>query len=137
MPPGSSHGSQYGQRTILTILWLAVTLGAGAALALPQLAPQPLLLTVLGVLALIGVIGVAMMAIDKSRAASGRGDRRIPEASLHLLTLIGGSPLMVPAMLLLRHKTQKAGFHLITMLILLAQAAAIGAVIWWRFQPAS
>ena len=62
----------------------------------------------------------------KSGGKARRNDnlsRRIPEASLLLLALLGGSPAALLAMYLFRHKTQHNKFTLGVPAILLVQAA--------------
>ena len=66
--------------------------------------------------------------IDKHAAA--RQGRRVPEAALHLLALLGGWPGALLAMGLLRHKTRKAGFLLVTAGIVVLHAALAYAA--WR-----
>ena len=60
---------------------------------------------------------------DKSRAIAGV--RRIPEASLLGLALIGGSPGALLARQMFRHKTRKEPFSTQLILITVVQAAAI------------
>lgn len=62
---------------------------------------------------------------DKKRAQAG--DRRIPEADLLGLALIGGSPGALVARRLFRHKTRKQPFSTRLQLIAAVQA---GALIW-------
>ena len=61
---------------------------------------------------------------DKQRARAG--DRRIPEADLLVLALIGGSPAAFLARHLFRHKTRKEPFS--TQLQVIA-ALQLGAII--------
>ena len=62
---------------------------------------------------------------DKQRAIAGR--RRIPEADLLALALIGGTPGAFAARHLFRHKTRKQPFSTWLMLIGVVQVgAAIG-----------
>jgi uncharacterized membrane protein YsdA (DUF1294 family) len=62
---------------------------------------------------------------DKHRAQQGK--RRIPEADLLALALIGGSPGAFAARHLFRHKTRKQPFSTWLMLIAVVQiGAAIG-----------
>ena len=62
---------------------------------------------------------------DKSRARAGA--RRIPEADLLGLALVGGTPGVFLARHLFRHKTRKQPFSLQLMLIAVVQCgAAIG-----------
>ena len=60
---------------------------------------------------------------DKSRAIAGL--RRIPEADLLGLALIGGTPGAFLARQLFRHKTRKQPFSAWLMLIAVVQAGAI------------
>lgn len=65
---------------------------------------------------------------DKQRAQAG--DRRIPEADLLGLALIGGSPGALLARRLFRHKTRKEPFSTQLFVIVALQAgAAIGLAI--------
>lgn len=60
--------------------------------------------------ALLSLAAFAACLWDKSRAA--RGARRVPEATLLGLALLGGSPGLALGMLAARHKTRKPGFLL-------------------------
>jgi len=78
--------------------------------------------------AIIGWYGVWSLAAftsfawDKLRAASGGW--RVPERTLHLMTLLGGAAGSVAAMILLRHKTRKPAFVLVPGLAVAAHAVA-------------
>ena len=61
--------------------------------------------------------------IDKWKARHGRW--RIPEATLLLLAVLGGSPAALLAMRLFRHKTLHRKFRLGIPAILIVQLAAI------------
>jgi len=58
---------------------------------------------------LINAAGFLIMLIDKQNAISRR--RRVPEAVLQTIALVGGSIGSIAAMWLLRHKTRKALFQ--------------------------
>jgi uncharacterized membrane protein YsdA (DUF1294 family) len=67
--------------------------------------------TVAGVyLAVISLIAVIVTVFDKIAAKLKR--RRVPEATLLFLSLIGGSFAMLLTMLLIRHKTRHLKFML-------------------------
>ena len=68
-----------------------------------------------------------LMGADKSRAR--RGARRIPEATLLLFAILGGSVGGILGMLLFRHKTRHAAFALGLPAVLLAQLA-VGYLLW-------
>lgn len=70
---------------------------------------------------------VAFAAAWRDKAAARRGRARVRESTLLGLALAGGSPGLVAAMLLVRHKTRKASFLLRLGLVLAAQAAAAWA----------
>ncbi len=78
------------------------------------------------VLLLINAATMLAFAVDKRRAIHGR--RRIPEADLLGLALIGGSPGALLARRLFRHKTRKEPFS--TRLIVIAMLHA-GALAGW------
>lgn len=91
--------------------------------------PRTLLLLLLGANALLSVITFGVFALDKHWAA--RGARRVPERTLHLLTLSGGWFGAVLAMRWVRHKNRKPVFHVVA---LLAAALHVGLAICllWR-----
>lgn len=74
-------------------------------------------------LAVINIIGFASMGIDKSKAKSH--SYRIPEATLFLLAIIGGSIGSILGMQLFRHKTKHWYFVWGMPLILMLQIALI------------
>lgn len=59
-------------------------------------------------LAAANLVGLAAVVHDKRRAR--RAGRRVPEAALLALALLGGWPGELVAMLAVRHKTRKAAF---------------------------
>lgn len=71
---------------------------------------------------IMNIIGVMMMGIDKSRAK--RHAWRIPESTLFLISLLGGSVGSLAGMYLFRHKTKHMKFVIGMPLILLIQIAA-------------
>ncbi len=80
---------------------------------------------------LIGMNAVALLlyGFDKRQAiASGT---RIPEAVLHVVALLGGSPGALLGQELFRHKTRKRAFRLVLAAIFLLQAGLIYG--YWRF----
>lgn len=58
--------------------------------------------------AALSLLAFAAYALDKSAAQAG--GRRIPENTLHLLSLLGGWPGALAAQQWLRHKSVKASF---------------------------
>ena len=83
--------------------------------------------------AYLGAIWLATwLAYARDKRRAGLGERRVPEAALLGLALIGGSPSAMMAMLVLRHKTRKPAFLIPFALIVLAQALAIAAWLNWR-----
>jgi len=79
-------------------------------------------------IALINAWTVLRFWQDKARAIAG--DRRIPEADLLGLALIGGSPGAFVARRLFRHKTRKEPFSTQLMLIAAAQVGIGGALLF-------
>ena len=78
----------------------------------------------------VGALSLAAFAAAwRDKAQARRGGRRVRESTLLGLALAGGSPGLVAAMLLARHKTRKASFLLRLGLVLAAQATLAWA---WR-----
>ena len=80
-------------------------------------------------LAAVNLLDFILMGADKSKAK--RGAYRIPEATLLLFAILGGSVGGILGMLLFRHKTRHTAFALGLPLILLAQIAL--AYLLWRY----
>ena len=79
----------------------------------------------LGYLACVNLAAFAVYGWDKSCA------RRVREATLLLLAVLGGSAGAILGMCLFRHKTRHLLFSLGLPLILLAQLLAAAALLWW------
>ena len=73
-------------------------------------------------LVLINAVGFFLMIADKSRARKNR--RRIPEATLMLIAVLGGSLGSLAGMYLVRHKTRHIKFTAGIPLILAVQIVA-------------
>jgi uncharacterized membrane protein YsdA (DUF1294 family) len=77
--------------------------------------------------AAMSAITFVVFGFDK--LAAWRGQRRVPEKTLHLLSLFGGWPGALLAMPMFRHKRRKGSFVAIVVLIVLVHAAVIGALV--------
>lgn len=72
---------------------------------------------------ILNIIGFVMMGIDKRKAI--KGAFRIPEATLFIVALIGGSIGSILGMYTFRHKTRKRRFVYGMPLILILQTALL------------
>lgn len=82
-----------------------------------------LILLAIGCVAVVNVLAVISFWDDKQRAIEGR--RRIPEADLLGLALLGGSPGALLARKLFRHKTRKESFSIKLFVIVAVQLGAL------------
>lgn len=73
------------------------------------------------------VIAFALYGFDKAAARQGR--RRVPEATLHLWSLLGGWPGALAAQQLFRHKTRKMSFQIVFWLTVVINSAALAWVL--------
>jgi uncharacterized membrane protein YsdA (DUF1294 family) len=80
-------------------------------------------------LAYAGASVAAFLAYGLDKRAAVRGRRRIPEATLHLLELLGGFPGALLAQRAFRHKRAKARYMVVFGLIVAVHAGAWAA--WW------
>jgi len=85
-------------------------------------------------LVIVNIIGFALMGIDKRRAI--RRSWRIPEATLFLVAIIGGSLGSILGMYTFRHKTRHRIFTIGMPIILIIQVALIVAVMMSPFEIA-
>lgn len=77
--------------------------------------------------AAVNLIGFALMGIDKYKAK--KRAFRIPEATLFIVAIIGGSIGSIAGMYIFRHKTRHRSFVYGMPFILIAQIALIVAVL--------
>lgn len=83
----------------------------------------------------MNIVGFAAMGIDKSRAR--RGAWRIPEATLFLFAILGGSVGSILGMKVFRHKTQKSAFYIGMPVILIIQILLLVYLLFlspWSFR---
>ena len=81
-------------------------------------------------LIVISLISIVVTCYDK--AIAGKGIRRIPEATLLLLSALGGSVAMYITMQIIRHKTQHKKFMIGIPLIIVIQVVLV-LFIYFKF----
>ena len=77
-------------------------------------------------LIITGVVGFVAMGIDKARAIGG--DWRIPEATLLIVSLAGGSLGVGMGAVVFHHKTSKLSFLLLFLPVLVAWLLALQGI---------
>ena len=80
-------------------------------------------------LILINLVTFVIYGADKWKAKAGK--RRVPEKTLLVLTLIGGSVGALFAMLLFRHKTRKLEFVISVPVLLVVHCVLVAAAVWY------
>ena len=83
-------------------------------------------------LILINIIAVIVTIHDKHAAV--KGNWRVKENTLLLISALGGAPAMYLTMLLIRHKTQKLKFMLGIPLIFFAELIIIFLVLRYAYR---
>ena len=91
-----------------------------------------ILLAYLGIVSLISII---VCIYDKKVSKRGNVRLRVPEKSLFLWSLLGGSVAMYITMRLIRHKTKHKSFMLGIPAIIILQAALMGVLIYYGILP--
>ncbi len=79
-------------------------------------------------LIIVNIITAILFCADKRKAQNGK--RRIPESILHLFELVGGIFTIIPLMLIIRHKTQKWSYKLVSFIILALWIFFIGVALF-------
>jgi uncharacterized membrane protein YsdA (DUF1294 family) len=78
---------------------------------------------------LMSAVTFAAYGLDKR--AARRGARRTPEATLHLLSLLGGWPGALAAQNVFRHKTVKQPFRTVFWCTVVLNCLALGLLVAW------
>ena len=78
---------------------------------------------------LASAVCFTVYAVDKAAARAYR--RRVPERTLHLLSLIGGWPGALLAQKTLRHKSRKTAFQFMYWGGVVLNVAALMGALWW------
>ena len=83
----------------------------------------------LSVSALLGINAAALfcMGIDKSLARSD--SMRVPEVVLYLIALVGGVPGLLMGVHVFKHKTRKAAFQFVLLVIVVAQLVVMRFIV--------
>jgi uncharacterized membrane protein YsdA (DUF1294 family)/cold shock CspA family protein len=118
--PGSVLGTPYLLFGLIGLGLAAVVL-VGLILVLDQQQPPAVLIAVW--IVALSIAAFIIYGFDKSQAQ--RGGLRVPEAILHLLSLLGGSPGAFVAMRVFHHKTNKRSFQAVFWLIVAVQLAIL------------
>ena len=87
-----------------------------------------MLATWLSVMAIASVLAFGLYALDKRAAI--RNERRVPEKTLHMVSLLGGWPGAWLGQRVFRHKTSKPAFLWVFGLTVALNVAASTAVVW-------
>ncbi|MEX0331214.1 MAG: DUF1294 domain-containing protein [Puniceicoccaceae bacterium] len=78
------------------------------------------------------VNGVTFLTYRRDKLRAGTGEWRVPERRLHLLELLGGWPAAWLAREVLRHKSAKLSFRIVSWMIVGAyQLLSLDALLGW------
>jgi uncharacterized membrane protein YsdA (DUF1294 family) len=69
----------------------------------------------------IGINAAAIITVGLDKSFSRSGSMRLPEAISYVVALLGGSPGTLLGMYVFKHKTKKAAFQFVLLLIFIAQ----------------
>ena len=86
-------------------------------------------------IALISLCSVVVRIYDKAVSKKKNVELRVPEKSLFVWSLLGGSLAMYVTMRLIRHKTQHASFMVGIPVIFLLQAVLMAALAYFGILP--
>ncbi len=86
-------------------------------------------------LVVISILSILVCIYDKIASKTGKVKLRIPEKSLLVWSAFGGSVAMFLTMLIIRHKTKHPQFMIGIPVIMVLQAALIGALVYFGVLP--
>jgi len=72
---------------------------------------------------------ITYISYSRDKTAAQNANRRVPELTLHVLSLLGGWPGALIAQVLLRHKTRKPSFLVVYWLTVIVNCAVLGSII--------
>jgi uncharacterized membrane protein YsdA (DUF1294 family)/cold shock CspA family protein len=78
----------------------------------------------------LGINGASFLLYGYDKLIAGGQSLRVPEALLHLLAAMGGTPAAFLAQVVFRHKTRKESFQCSFWVIAFFQALLVGGWIW-------
>lgn len=79
----------------------------------------------LSVSALLGINAAALFCMGLDKSLSRSASSRVPEVILYLIALFGGVPGILLVIHVFKHKTRKAAFQFVLLLILVAQVVML------------
>jgi uncharacterized membrane protein YsdA (DUF1294 family)/cold shock CspA family protein len=123
-----AHERNASSRSPLSIQEPLVAVGFFALLGMLVLLDR-IPASILGLYAVMSLLLFSTYAQDKAAAQSGRW--RTPEATLHLMALVGGWPGALVAQGVFRHKTRKQPFRTIFFASVLANCALLVILAVW------
>lgn len=112
------------------LLLIVIALLIIDSLTTQWLHPSTFVLIYGGSILVMSLITFITYWIDKRRAMRGIDDRRIPESTLHVLSLMGGWPGAILAQETFRHKTQKTSFRIMMWVTILVHGIGITWSLW-------
>ena len=80
------------------------------------------------VVAITSLVAFIAYGFDKRWARTGK--RRVPEQTLHVMSLLGGWPGALAGQRLFRHKTQKLSFRIVFWLTVVMHLGVVGGVVY-------
>lgn len=92
---------------------------------------HPILAIIIAYIAIISLVSIVVCIYDKKISKKNRVELRIPEKTLLILSALGGSVAMYVTMLIVRHKTKHFKFMFGIPAIMVLQAAAIFALVYF------
>ena len=80
----------------------------------------------------VNIVTFLLYGFDK-RQSRGKGIR-VPENTLHLFCLVGGSPGAFVGQRVFHHKTRKGSFQLVFWVLVMVQLGLVGWLIWMTYR---